>query len=83
MVLEREFDILFILVRLEIVFILLYVIFMLNFNIVYLLVLIFIRIVDGELLLWLLYWFMIFDFVLGLKVKVFFVVRVVKYLLLK
>lgn len=81
MVFDREFDILFILVRLEIVFILLYVIFMLNFNIVYLLVLIFIRIVDGELLLWLLYWFMIFDFVLGLKVKVFFVVRVVKFLL--
>lgn len=81
MVLEREFDILFILVRLEIVFILLYVIFMLNFNIVYLSVSIFIRIVDGELLLWLLYWFMIFDFVLGLKVKVFFVVRVVKFLL--
>lgn len=81
MVLEREFDILFILVRLEIVFILLYDIFMLNFNIVYLLVSIFIRIVDGELLLWLLYWFMIFDFVLGLKVKVFFMVRVVKFLL--
>lgn len=55
MVFDREFDILFILVRLEIVFILLYDIFMLNFNIVYLLVLIFIRIVDGELLLWLLY----------------------------